>query len=123
MEVGKDLLRLWKKPHVTCETDGLCSQLEVKAMNLLIREPRRFFRNVHQIAAFGANGRSRRQLRWNMIQANLKRTHHGWLRVANRLLGAKPVTVELKFGEATIPFSYRPGSTDLLVLEQVFLQR
>src|SRR5579859_7347956 len=95
---------------------------EIKTMNLLVRQPGRIFKNVRSMAALGANVRSRRQLRRNMIQANLKRTHHGWLKVANRLLGTKPVTVQLMFGEA-MPFCYRPGSTDLLALEQVFLDR
>src|SRR5258708_5720108 len=93
-----------------------------QAMNLLVRQPGRILKNVRPMAALGANVRSRRQLRRNMIQANLKRTHHGWLRVANHLLGTKPVTVQLMFGE-TMPFCYRPGSTDLLALEQVFLDR
>lgn len=91
-------------------------------MNLLVRQPRRILKNVRSVAALGANARSRRQLRRSMIQANLKRTHHGWLSVVNRLLGTKPVTVQLLFGE-TMPFCYRPGSTDLLALEQVFLDR
>jgi len=89
-------------------------------MNPIMRQPGRVFKNVRPMAALGADTRSRRYLFWNMIQANLKRTHHGWLKVANRLLGTKPVTVELLFGE-TMLFCYRPGTTDLLALEQVFL--
>ena len=89
-------------------------------MNPIIRQPGRILKNVRAIAALGADACSRQHLFWNMIQANLKRTHHGWSKLANRVLGTKPVTVQLRFGE-TMPFCYRPGSTDLLALEQVFL--
>jgi len=57
-----------------------------------------------------------------MFQANLKRAHHGWSSLANRVFGPEPVQVQLDF-PPIMPFSYRPGTTDLLVLEQVFLDR
>src|SRR5215212_6695567 len=91
-------------------------------MSLLIRQPSQVFQNVRRVSELGANPRSRRQLARNMFQANLKRLHHGWSALANRLMGTTPVTVQLQFPEA-MPFCYRPGTTDLLVLEQVFLDR
>jgi FkbM family methyltransferase len=57
-----------------------------------------------------------------MLQANLKRVHQGWSNLANRVLGTAPVQVQLRF-RLEVPFYYRPGTTDLLVLEQVFLDR
>jgi FkbM family methyltransferase len=57
-----------------------------------------------------------------MLQANLKRSHRGWSGFANRVFGTDPVTVRLHF-PPVMPFSYRPGTTDLLVLEQVFLDQ
>ncbi len=56
-----------------------------------------------------------------MARANLKRMHRGWSRLANRILHAGPFDVQLALPTA-YPFRYRPGSTDLLVLEQVFLE-
>jgi len=57
-----------------------------------------------------------------MFQANLKRVHHGWSSFANKVFGTTPVSVDLHLPNAT-PFWYRRGTTDLLVLEQVFLDR
>lgn len=91
-------------------------------MNLSIKRGGQILKNVRQISALGANGRSRRRLVLDMIRANLKRTHHGWSNLANRLLGTAPAGVQLRILRAT-PFFYRPGTTDLLVLEQVFLDR
>jgi len=42
--------------------------------------------------------------------------------MANRMLGTAPVNVQIHF-PPVMPFFYRPGTTDLLVLEQVFLDR
>jgi FkbM family methyltransferase len=89
-------------------------------MSLLIKKPARLLQNLREIRALGADGPSRRRLAGNMFQANLKRAHHGWSSLANRVLGTEPVTVKLRFA-SDMPFSYRPGTTDLLVLEQVFL--
>src|SRR4051794_36085641 len=91
-------------------------------MSLLIPNPSQIFQNVRRVSELGANPDSRRQLARNMIQANLKRVHHGWSALANRVLGTTPVTVQLQFPPA-LPFRYRPGTTDLLVLEQVFLDQ
>jgi FkbM family methyltransferase len=89
-------------------------------MSLLIPQPTRLLQNLREIHELGADGPSRRKLARNMFQANLKRTHHGWSNVANRIMGTTPVEVTLNFA-SDLPFSYRPGTTDLLVLEQVFL--
>jgi FkbM family methyltransferase len=89
-------------------------------MSLLIRKPARLLKNVREIRALGADGPSRRRLAGNMVQANLKRAHHGWSSLANRVFGTAPVQVQLHF-PPEMPFCYRPGTTDLLVLEQVFL--
>jgi FkbM family methyltransferase len=91
-------------------------------MSLMIRKPSRLLKNLREIRALGADVPSRRQLARNMFQANLKRVHHGWSSLANRVLGTAPVSVQLGF-PPIMPFCYRPGSTDLLVLEQVFLDR
>jgi FkbM family methyltransferase len=91
-------------------------------MSLLIRKPARLFKNVRAIRGLGADGPSRRRLAGDMFQANLKRAHHGWSNLANRVRGAAPVKVRLHF-PPVMPFCYRPGTTDLLVLEQVFLDR
>lgn len=89
-------------------------------MSLLIKKPARLLQNLREIRALGADGPSRRRLAASMFQANLKRVHHGWSSLANRVLGTAPVNVQLHFA-SDLPFSYRPGTTDLLVLEQVFL--
>jgi len=89
-------------------------------MSLLIKKPARLLQNLREIRALGADGPSRRRLATTMFQANLKRVHHGWSKLANRLLGSAPVNVQLHF-PSNLPFNYRPGTTDLLVLEQVFL--
>ena len=89
-------------------------------MSLMIQKPARLLKNLREIRALGADGPSRRRLAGNMLQANLKRVHHGWSSVANRVLGTAPVNVQLHF-DSDMPFCYRPGTTDLLVLEQVFL--
>jgi len=89
-------------------------------MSLLIQRPARLLQNLREIRALGADGPSRRRLAGNMFQANLKRVHHGWSSLANRVFGTAPVNVKLRFA-SDMPFSYRPGTTDLLVLEQVFL--
>lgn len=89
-------------------------------MSLLINQPARLLQNLHEIRALGADGPSRRRLARNMFQANLKRVHHGWSSLANRVLGTAPVNVQLHLA-SDLPFCYRPGTTDLLVLEQVFL--
>ena len=89
-------------------------------MSLLIQKPTRLLQNLREIRALGADGPSRLRLAGNMLQANLKRVHHGWSSLANRVLGTAPVTVKLH-GASDMPFCYRPGTTDLLVLEQVFL--
>lgn len=89
-------------------------------MSLIIQEPARLLQNLREIRALGADGPSRRRLATGMLQANLKRVHHGWSSLANRVLGTAPVNVQLHFA-SDLPFSYRPGTTDLLVLEQVFL--
>ncbi len=115
--VGADLKISGGKTHVARAPEELKSP---EKMNPIIREPGRILKNIRPMTALGADARSRRQLFWNMIQANLKRTHNGWLKMANRLLGTEPVTVQLRFWEA-MPFCYRPGTTDLLALEQVFL--
>jgi FkbM family methyltransferase len=91
-------------------------------MSLLIQKPARLLQNLSEIRALGADGPSRRRLARDMFQANLKRVHHGWSSLVNRVLGTKPVNVQLQF-PAAMPFCYRPGTTDLLVLEQVFLDR
>jgi len=91
-------------------------------MSLLIRKPTELFKDVRRVSSLGGDRRSRRLLARGMFQANLKRQHHGWSKCANRLLGTTPVTVQLQFPEV-MPFCYRPGTTDLLVLEQVFLDR
>ena len=91
-------------------------------MSLLIQKPARLLQNVREIRALGADGPSRRRLAGNMLQANLKRTHHGWSSLANRVFGAAPVQVQLQI-PPLMPFYYRPGTTDLLVLEQVFLDQ
>ena len=91
-------------------------------MNPLIRQPAQLFNNIGRVSGLGANPRSRRLLARNMFRSNLKRLHHGWSKLVNRVMGTKPVTVQLQFPEA-MPFCYRPGTTDLLVLEQVFLDR
>ncbi|HWV98970.1 MAG TPA: FkbM family methyltransferase [Candidatus Acidoferrum sp.] len=91
-------------------------------MSLLIQKPARLLKNLREIRALGADGPSRRRLAGNMLQANLKRVHHGWSSLANRVLGTATVNVQLHF-PAVMPFYYRPGTTDLLVLEQVFLDR
>lgn len=89
-------------------------------MSLLIQRPARLLQSLREIRALGADGPSRLRLAGNMFQANLKRTHHGWSSLANRVFGTAPVKVQLHFA-ADLPFCYRPGTTDLLVLEQVFL--
>ncbi|HET9801994.1 MAG TPA: FkbM family methyltransferase [Candidatus Acidoferrum sp.] len=89
-------------------------------MSLLIRQPARLFKNVRRMSRLGNNPRSRRLLARHMFQANLKRLHHGWSSLANRLMGKTTVTVQLQL-ERIMPFCYRSGTTDLLVLEQVFL--
>jgi FkbM family methyltransferase len=89
-------------------------------MSLLIQQPARLLQNVREIHQLGADGISSLRLAVNMLQANLKRAHHGWSSLANRMLGTSPVTVKLHFASG-MPFCYRPGTTDLLVLEQVFL--
>ena len=89
-------------------------------MSLLIQKPTRLLQNLREIRALGADGPSRLRLAGNMLQANLKRVHHGWSSLANRVLGTAPVNVKLHFA-SDMPFCYRPGTTDLLVLEQVFL--
>jgi len=91
-------------------------------MSLMIQKPARLLQNVREIRALGADGPSRRRLAGNMLQANLKRVHHGWSTLANRVLGTAPVNVQIQF-PPVMPFFYRPGTTDLLVLEQVFLDR
>jgi FkbM family methyltransferase len=91
-------------------------------MNLLIPHPSRLRRNINPVAALGFSAPARRRLRRDMIQANLKRLHRGWSQIVNRLLGTSPTTVELQLGNRRL-FSYRPGTTDLLVLEQVFLDQ
>lgn len=89
-------------------------------MSLLIQQPARLFQNVRELHELGADGPSSLRLAKSMFQANLKRMHHGWSGLANRVLGTAPVTVKLRFAP-DMPFCYRPGTTDLLVLEQVFL--
>lgn len=89
-------------------------------MSLLIQQPARLFQNVREIHQLGADGTSSLRLATNMLQANLKRVHHGWSHLANRVFGTAPVNVKLRFA-SNLPFYYRPGTTDLLVLEQVFL--
>ncbi len=89
-------------------------------MSLLIQQPARLLQNVREIHQLGADGPSSLRLATNMLQANLKRVHHGWSSLANRMLGTAPVNVKLHFA-SDMPFCYRPGTTDLLVLEQVFL--
>ncbi len=89
-------------------------------MSILIRDPARLWRSTKPIAALAASVPGRRRLIRDMVQANLKRLHRGWSRLANRLLGTAPVTIELQL-DGPKAFSYRPGTTDLLVLEQVFL--
>lgn len=89
-------------------------------MSLLIQKPARLLQNLREIRALGADGPSRRRLAKNMFQSNLKRVHHGWSQLANRMFGTAPVNVQLRFA-SDMPFCYRPGTTDLLVLEQVFL--
>jgi FkbM family methyltransferase len=91
-------------------------------MSYLIKKPARLLKNLREIRALGADGPSRRRLAGNMLQANLKRVHHGWSSLANRMFGTAPVNVQLHFSP-DMPFCYRPGTTDLLVLEQVFLDR
>jgi len=91
-------------------------------MSLLIKKPARLLQNLREIRALGADNSSRRRLTGNMFQANLKRVHHGWSSLANRVFGTQPVEVQLHF-PPLMPFAYRPGTTDLLVLEQVFLDR
>lgn len=89
-------------------------------MSLLIQQPARLFQNVREIHELGADGPSSLRLAKNMFQANVKRMHHGWSSLVNRVLGTAPVTVKLRFA-SDMPFCYRPGTTDLLVLEQVFV--
>jgi FkbM family methyltransferase len=84
--------------------------------------PACLFKNVLTIGALGADARSRRRLAVGMFQANLKRAHRGWSVLANRILGVSPVEVRLGFSPV-VTFEYRPGTTDLLVLEQVLLDR
>jgi FkbM family methyltransferase len=91
-------------------------------MSVMIRKPSRLLKNLSEIRALGADAPSRRRLAGNMFQANLKRVHHGWSSLANRVFGTAPVNVRLLF-PPVLPFHYRPGTTDLLVLEQVFLDR
>jgi FkbM family methyltransferase len=89
-------------------------------MNPFISQPTQLVKNVRKVSALGADAKSRRRLAGNMFQANLKRVHHGWSSAANRVMGTTPVNVQLRFGDG-VPFCYRPGTTDLLVLEQVFV--
>jgi len=91
-------------------------------MNPLVAHPVQLLKNLGPICGLGVDGPSRRRLASHMFQANLKRMHHGWSSMANRVLGTEPVCVRLGLpGE--MPFCYRPGTTDLLVLEQVFVDR
>jgi FkbM family methyltransferase len=91
-------------------------------MSLMIQKPARLLKNLREIRALGADGVSRCRLATDMLQANLKRVHHGWSSVANRVCGTNAVNVQLRF-PPVLPFWYRQGTTDLLVLEQVFLDR
>ena len=91
-------------------------------MNLLIPHPSRLWRNINPVAALGFSAPARRRLRRDMMQANLKRLHRGWSQIVNRAFGTRATTVELQLGHRRL-FSYRPGTTDLLVLEQVFLDQ
>ena len=91
-------------------------------MSLLIQKPARLLQNLREIRALGADSLSRCRLATDMLQANLKRVHHGWSGLANRVCGTGPVNVQLHF-PPVMPFWYRQGTTDLLVLEQVFLDR
>src|SRR3954471_10075158 len=91
-------------------------------MNLFLPNPTRLLQNLRKISSLGADAHSRRRLARDMLQANLKRTHHGWSGLANRFLGTQPVSVRLLL-PPVMPFWYRPGTTDLLVLEQVFLDK
>lgn len=89
-------------------------------MSLLIQQPTRLFQNVRAIHELGADCQSGLRLAKSMLQANVKRMHHGWSGLVNRVLGTAPVIVKLRFA-SDMPFCFRPGTTDLLVLEQVFL--
>jgi FkbM family methyltransferase len=91
-------------------------------MNLLINKPAQLLKNVREIRALGADRPSRRDLTRNMLLANLKRTHHGWWSFACRFLGGQQADSQLCF-PPLVTFSHRSGTTDLLVLEQVFLDR
>ncbi len=91
-------------------------------MNPFISNPTQLLKNLGPIRALGADAQSRRCLASHMFQANLKRAHHGWSAMMNRMCGTTAVSVQLQ-SPARMPFSYRPGTTDLLVLEQVLLDR
>ncbi|MBU6399061.1 MAG: FkbM family methyltransferase [Verrucomicrobia bacterium] len=109
-------------------------------MNPTLRQPMRMLRHVREVRALGADGPSRRRLGRNMIQANLKRLHFGWFWVSTKLLGRGPVGVRLRLPQEArsrgrpsappepgpfpepFPFHYRAATTDLLVLEQVFVE-
>jgi FkbM family methyltransferase len=92
-------------------------------VNLLIKRPAQLLKNVREIRGLGADRSSRRCLTRNMFLANLKRTHRGWWKFAYRILGGgQQADTQLCF-PPTVTFSYRSGTTDLLVLEQVFLDR
>ena len=74
-------------------------------MSLLIQQPARLLQNVREIQALGANHSSRRRLAGNMLQANLKRAHHGWSSLANRVFKPTPVNVQLRQAAAGVRIS------------------
>jgi FkbM family methyltransferase len=91
-------------------------------MNPFPPSPSKVFKHVREVSGLAADEHSRQQLSRNMVQANLKRTHDGWAQLANRFVGTGKAQVQLKL-PGLARFSYRPGTTDLLVLEQVFVDR
>jgi len=91
-------------------------------MSPFIHQPTRLLKHIRELSALGADARSRDHLARGMFRANLKRSHQGWSSLVNRFFGAAPVQVQLRLPLA-LPFVFRPGTTDLLVLEQVFLDR
>lgn len=92
--------------------------------NPLIKKPRRLRRHCQTIGQLAVDAQNARRLRRDMIRANLSSIHRSWSRVTNRMLGTEPVCVKLDAGGGrALDFWYRPGTTDLLVLQQIFLDR
>ena len=94
-------------------------------MNPFIANPRRLFANMCTLADLASDRRSRWFVMRDQVRANLARMHDGWSGLATQLLGTAPVCVQLRLPDQArdVAFWYRPGTTDLSVLEQVFLDR